>query len=134
MKDTITVMTPVIDANGQNHFNLSVLNNTNKQFEISPVVYANSDRYVIMHENERIPNIVIDDETLNTLIEARYRRNVMNKVISFCRENPRINNGILDDTNILTKITSKISTPVVHYDHIANACDTLPEMKKYYIN
>lgn len=135
MSEHISVITPVIDASDENHFNRFnlLLDDDENHSRIMPVSYSDSNKYVIIYEDENRPNIVIDDETLDALKKAYYRKNVMETVIRYLKSNPHISNKILNSANILAEITMRISCEIISDEYLEQLCKEIPEIQKYMI-
>ena len=76
----IKIITP--DVETENPFNIMLTRVNNE------VKHPNNGAYAIINKDGSVPDIEIDDATLDTLIAARRLKRKMDKMMTFVRENP----------------------------------------------
>jgi predicted HNH restriction endonuclease len=81
----IKIITP--DVETENPFNI-MLTRVNNEVKLSIVKHPNNGAYAIINKDGSVPDIEIDDATLDTLIAARRLKRKMDKMMTFVRENP----------------------------------------------
>ena len=81
----IKIITP--DIKTENPFNI-MLTPANNEIKLSIVKHPNSDVYTIVNKDGSVPDIEIDDTTLDMLIAARRLKRKIDKILTFVRNNP----------------------------------------------
>lgn len=80
----IKIITPNVET--ENPFNI-MLTRVNNEVKLSIVKHPNNGAYAIINKDGSVPDIEIDDATLDTLIAARRLKRKMDKMMTFVREN-----------------------------------------------
>ena len=124
--NTVNIISPCLQTKSHN-FNINV---TNDKHNI--VSYGDNDSYVIINKNGSMPDINIDEQTLDKLLEARKLKNVLSAVIDYLENTDEYNRAIMDDKSVLMEIINTISvdtpTPECVMAYIVKKC---PGADKY---
>lgn len=98
--NTIKVITPNIVASSKNSFCLSA-QNTADEIKIGAVKRPGNDKYVITSKNGGIPDIELDEQVIDLLVEARRKKHLAEDIVLQCRDIKDIDDSMLDDTNAM---------------------------------
>lgn len=127
----IKIITPNITATSENNFNLSICEHDDEL--INHVKHHHDNKYVIANKDGSVPDIELDEETIDLIIEARSKYNIMRIAVNFYQNNNKYDSAILLDTSLLTRIVS--DCPNYTTDRIYSYLENLPAqsdaVKKY---
>lgn len=109
--NTIKVITPNIIASSDNSFCLSIRND-GENMTLNAIKRPGNDKYVITSKNGSIPDIELDEQTIDLLIEARQKTRLAKDIIFRCRNDKKVDNAILNDAAALLSVIEKTTYPV----------------------
>ena len=109
--NTIKVITPNIIASSDNSFCLSIRND-GENMALNTVKRLGNDKYVITSKNGSIPDIELDEQTIDLLVEARQKTRLAKNIIFHCRNDKKVDNSILNDTTALLSVIKSTTYPV----------------------
>lgn len=99
------IITPCINDT----FNLNISGKNSHGIDYNAVRYSNDDNYIVVHKDGGISDVILDETTVELLIEAKRQKDRMSKIIAFIKSSPMYDDAILQDTKVMMIFAKTLS-------------------------